>query len=89
MHNFIKRFFLYSKHEMKKSFREFVLKNASSGLVNVAWGPIRGGLYARHYQRWRDYFPQSSIHIVSGEGLISNPAKEMESVQVSFSHVTS
>lgn len=59
-----------------------VLKNETSGLVNVAWGPIRGGLYARHYQRWRRFFPNTSIHVVSGEGLINNPAKEMEAVQV-------
>ncbi|KAB7495255.1 Heparan sulfate glucosamine 3-O-sulfotransferase 3B1 [Armadillidium nasatum] len=51
------------------------------GLVNVVWGPIRGGLYARHYQRWRKFFPATSIHVVSGENLVQDPADEMASVQ--------
>lgn len=73
---------IYSNHGPKESFRNLVLKNSSSGLVNVAWGPVRGGLYARHYQRWRNHFPPSSIHIVSGEKLVSDPAQEMAAVQV-------
>ncbi|KAL7647098.1 UNVERIFIED_CONTAM: hypothetical protein RMT77_002356 [Armadillidium vulgare] len=70
-----------SKHNSKLDFRSYVLKNSTSGLVNVVWGPIRGGLYARHYQRWRKFFPATSIHVVSGENLVQDPAEEMASVQ--------
>ncbi|KAH9365253.1 hypothetical protein HPB48_015945 [Haemaphysalis longicornis] len=49
--------------------------------VNESWSGIRIGLYARHMSRWLRHFPQSQIHVVSGEELVRNPAREMGMVQ--------
>nr|XP_045608356.1 heparan sulfate glucosamine 3-O-sulfotransferase 6-like [Procambarus clarkii] len=70
-----------SKHRSRRSFEELVFVKWSSGLVNSEWGPISGGLYARHLTRWLQYFPRSSIHVVSGENLIMDPAAELCRVQ--------
>lgn len=70
-----------SKHRSRRAFEELVFVKSSSGLVNSEWGPISGGLYAKHLKRWLAYFPRSSIHIVSGENLIVDPAAELCKVQ--------
>ncbi|XP_053642814.1 heparan sulfate glucosamine 3-O-sulfotransferase 6 [Cherax quadricarinatus] len=70
-----------SKHRSRRSFEELTFVRWSSGLVNSEWGPISGGLYARHLKRWLDHFPRSSIHVVSGENLIMDPAAELCKVQ--------
>lgn len=54
--------------------------NASSD-VDEAWSGIRIGLYANHLAQWLRHFPQSQIHVVSGEELVRNPAREMAMVQ--------
>ncbi|KAL1470435.1 hypothetical protein MTO96_024317 [Rhipicephalus appendiculatus] len=54
--------------------------NASSD-VDEAWSGIRIGLYASHLAHWLRHFPQSQIHVVSGEELVRNPAREMAMVQ--------
>ena len=64
-----------------------VFADQSTGLVNVNWGPVVTGLYARHLQRWLHYFPLSSIHVVDGENLVRNPAAEMNLVEVVMSRL--
>ncbi|XP_063596029.1 heparan sulfate glucosamine 3-O-sulfotransferase 6-like [Penaeus indicus] len=64
-----------------KSFEEMAFVNVTTGLVNSNWGPISGGLYVRHLQHWLDHFPRSSIHVVSGENLVHDPAAELARVQ--------
>ncbi|XP_037522462.1 uncharacterized protein LOC119399704 isoform X2 [Rhipicephalus sanguineus] len=54
--------------------------NASND-VDEAWSGIRIGLYANHLAHWLRHFPQSQIHVVSGEELVRNPAREMAMVQ--------
>ena len=71
-----------SKKGPKKSFDDLALLNKTTGLVNVRWAPISGGLYSKHLDKWYRHFPRTSIYVVSGEGLISDPAKEMSKVQV-------
>ncbi|XP_042206909.1 heparan sulfate glucosamine 3-O-sulfotransferase 3B1-like isoform X2 [Homarus americanus] len=71
----------YSKHRSRRAFEELAFVRSSSGLVNSDWGPISGGLYAKHFSRWLDHFPRSSIHVVSGENLIRDPAAELCRVQ--------
>ncbi|XP_066952692.1 heparan sulfate glucosamine 3-O-sulfotransferase 6-like [Macrobrachium rosenbergii] len=70
-----------SKHGFRKSFEELAFVNVTTGLVNSNWGPINGGLYAKHLKRWYEYFPRSSIHFVSGENLVHDPAAELAKVQ--------
>lgn len=70
-----------SKHRARRPFEDLAFVKSSPGLVNSEWGPISGGLYARHLQRWLDHFPRSSIHVVSGENLIKDPAAELCRVQ--------
>jgi len=45
--------------------------------VNVSWGAIRIGLYARHLERWLRWFPLDRFHFVSGEHLVEDPAGEI------------
>ncbi|XP_050032842.1 uncharacterized protein [Dermacentor andersoni] len=54
--------------------------NGSSD-VDESWSGIRIGLYANHLTHWLRHFPQSQIHVVSGEELVRNPAREMAMVQ--------
>ncbi|KAH7950032.1 hypothetical protein HPB49_018834 [Dermacentor silvarum] len=49
--------------------------------VDESWSGIRIGLYANHLTHWLRHFPPSQIHVVSGEELVRNPAREMAMVQ--------
>jgi len=60
--------------------RAFVTSNITSP-IDTSWGVIRIGLYARHLERWLEYFPREHIHFVHGERLISDPAGELATVQ--------
>lgn len=42
---------------------------------------VRNGMYAIHLERWRQSFPMNQIHIVDGEALIINPAKELNKLE--------
>ncbi|XP_070581345.1 heparan sulfate glucosamine 3-O-sulfotransferase 6-like [Ptychodera flava] len=63
-----------------KPFEELVFVGNSS-VVDTAWGAIHIGIYAKHFEKWRQYFPLSSFLFVNGEELIRNPAAEMLRVQ--------
>lgn len=52
-----------------------------SGEIDSLWSPLWIGLYAQHLERWLAWFPRAQIHLVSGEGLISDPAGELGKVQ--------
>ncbi|XP_078691434.1 heparan sulfate glucosamine 3-O-sulfotransferase 6-like [Branchiostoma floridae x Branchiostoma belcheri] len=69
-----------SKKNTKK-FEELAFINNATGLVDTSWSAIRIGVYAKHLERWLQYFPLSQFMFVSGEELISNPGKEMGLVQ--------
>lgn len=58
--------------------------NPTSGTatVDTNWGPVKIGVYARHLERWLQYFPLSQLLFISGERLIVDPAFEMGRVQV-------
>jgi hypothetical protein len=64
-----------------KSFEEMAFLDNSTRLVDTSWGAVRIGVYAKHLERWLEYFPLRQIHFVSGEKLISDPAGEMTRVQ--------
>lgn len=55
--------------------------NTSSIEINASWGALQIGLYAKHLETWLRFFPLDRMHFVSGEGLISDPATELEKVQ--------
>ncbi|KAA0197829.1 hypothetical protein HAZT_HAZT011491, partial [Hyalella azteca] len=75
-------YYLCSKHNSsRRSFSDQVFSDRTTGLVNVRWGPVSGGLYARHLQRWLQYFPPSRVHVVAGERLVTHPASEMQLVE--------
>ncbi|XP_077980046.1 heparan sulfate glucosamine 3-O-sulfotransferase 6-like [Glandiceps talaboti] len=69
-----------SKRETKEFEKLAFVRNAS-GVVDTSWGAIRIGAYAKHFERWLQYFPRSTFHFINGEELIRNPAMELMKVQ--------
>uniref|UniRef100_A0A3Q3G9K8 Sulfotransferase n=1 Tax=Labrus bergylta TaxID=56723 RepID=A0A3Q3G9K8_9LABR len=51
------------------------------GLIDTTWSAVQIGMYAKHLERWLQYFPMEQLLFVSGEHLISDPAGEMARVQ--------
>ena len=49
--------------------------------VNMSWGAIRIGLYARYLDRWMRLFSLDRFHFVSGERLVVDPAGELGRLQ--------
>jgi len=66
--------------ETSKTGKEFP-SCSHCGLVDTRWGAIRIGQYARHLERWMEYFPIEQIHFINGENLVINPADELNKVQ--------
>lgn len=52
-----------------------------NGEIYEGWSKFEIGRYAKHLERWLEYFPLSQIHFVSGEELIKRPAKEIKLVE--------
>ena len=52
---------------------------------------LSNGVYHKHYERWASLFPQSQIHVVNGDSLITDAAKEMAKVEtfLGISHYVS
>ncbi|KAM9393129.1 heparan sulfate glucosamine 3-O-sulfotransferase 3B1a [Pholidichthys leucotaenia] len=75
----------YTQTRSKKpdipSFESLTFKNTSTGLIDTTWSAIQIGMYARHLERWLQYFPMEQLLFVSGERLITDPAGEMARVQ--------
>ncbi|XP_010901791.1 heparan sulfate glucosamine 3-O-sulfotransferase 3B1a [Esox lucius] len=75
----------YTQTRSKKpdipSFESLVFKNSTMGLIDTAWSAVQIGMYAKHLERWLQYFPMDQLLFVSGERLISDPAGEMARVQ--------
>lgn len=57
-----------------KKFEELVFSNETAGIVDLSWGPIKIGIYARHLERWLQYFSLTQFLFISGERLIVDPA---------------
>ncbi|KAI5090083.1 heparan sulfate glucosamine 3-O-sulfotransferase 3B1, partial [Silurus meridionalis] len=70
-----------SKNPGLPSFQNLVFKNYSTGLIDTSWSAVRIGIYSKHLENWLRYFPLSSLLFVSGERLVTDPAREMERVQ--------
>ncbi|XP_020904285.1 heparan sulfate glucosamine 3-O-sulfotransferase 2 [Exaiptasia diaphana] len=62
-------------------FETFAVKDLKKGIINVNWMKLKIGLYAKHLEKWLEFFPLNQIHFVSGEELIYNPAKEVRLVE--------
>ncbi len=75
----------YTQTRSKKpdipSFESLTFKNMSAGLIDTTWSAVQIGMYAKHLERWIQYFPMEQLLFVSGERLISDPAGEMARVQ--------
>ncbi|KAM4598612.1 heparan sulfate glucosamine 3-O-sulfotransferase 3B1a [Polymixia lowei] len=75
----------YTQTRSKKpdipSFESLTFKNMTAGLIDTAWSAVQIGMYAKHLERWLQYFPMEQLLFVSGEHLISDPAGEMARVQ--------
>lgn len=75
----------YTQTRSKKpdipSFESLTFKNVSSGQIDASWSAVQIGMYAKHLQRWLQYFPMEQLLFVSGERLITDPAGEMARVQ--------
>ncbi|XP_044160869.1 meiosis-specific with OB domain-containing protein isoform X1 [Bufo gargarizans] len=70
-----------SKTPSLPTFQALAFKNTSMGTIDTTWSAIRIGIYAKHLENWLQYFPLSKFLFVSGEKLVSDPAKEMGRVQ--------
>lgn len=75
----------YTQTRSKKpdipSFESLTFKNMSAGLIDTTWSAVQIGMYAKHLERWLQFFPMEQLLFVSGERLISDPAGEMARVQ--------
>lgn len=75
----------YTQTRSKKpdipSFESLTFKNISSGQIDTSWSAVQIGMYAKHLDRWLQYFPLEQLLFVSGERLITDPAGEMARVQ--------
>ncbi|MED6283919.1 hypothetical protein CHARACLAT_013969 [Characodon lateralis] len=75
----------YTQTRSKKpdipSFESLTFKNMSAGLIDTTWSAVQIGMYARHLERWLQFFPMEQLLFVSGERLITDPAGEMARVQ--------
>ncbi|KAL0993535.1 hypothetical protein UPYG_G00109310 [Umbra pygmaea] len=75
----------YTQTRSKKtdipSFESLAFKNRTMGLIDTTWSAVQIGMYAKHLERWLQYFPKDQLLFVSGERLISDPAGEMARVQ--------
>ncbi|XP_072299340.1 heparan sulfate glucosamine 3-O-sulfotransferase 3B1a [Eucyclogobius newberryi] len=75
----------YTQTRSKKpdipSFESLTFKNVSSGQIDSSWSAVQIGMYAKHLERWLQYFPSEQLLFVSGERLITDPAGEMVRVQ--------
>ncbi|XP_067089099.1 heparan sulfate glucosamine 3-O-sulfotransferase 3B1a [Osmerus mordax] len=75
----------YTQTRSKKpdipSFESLTFKNMTAGLIDTSWSAVQIGMYAKHLERWLQYFPMEQLLFVSGESLISDPAGEMAHVQ--------
>lgn len=69
-----------SKRVKMLRFEDLAFLNESQ-VVDMTWSPLRIGVYARHLERWLQYFPLSQLLFVSGERLIADPVTEMTRVQ--------
>uniref|UniRef100_H9GB05 Sulfotransferase n=2 Tax=Anolis carolinensis TaxID=28377 RepID=H9GB05_ANOCA len=70
-----------SKSPGLPGFQALAFKNLSTGLIDTSWSALRIGIYAKHLEHWLRYFPVSSFLFVSGERLVSDPAREVGRVQ--------
>jgi len=83
----------YTQARLKRpdlpSFENMAFVNATQrrrglsddSVVNVSWGAIRIGLYARYLDRWLRRFSLDRFHFVSGERLVVDPAGELAHLQ--------
>ncbi|XP_015595536.1 heparan sulfate glucosamine 3-O-sulfotransferase 6 [Cephus cinctus] len=69
-----------SKRIKMPRFEELAFLNGSQ-VVDTTWAPLKIGVYARHLERWLQYFPLSQLLFVSGERLIADPVIEVTRVQ--------
>ena len=63
----------------KQNFTKLVL--TSTGDVNTNYCPVYVTTYHIHLARWLKLFPQTQIHIVDGDRLISEPLQELRAVE--------
>lgn len=69
-----------SKRANMPKFEDLAFLNGSK-IVDTTWVPLKIGVYARHLERWLQYFPLSQFLFVSGERLIVDPVAEITRVQ--------
>lgn len=70
-----------SKAPRLPAFEDLAFRNHSIGLVDSGWSAVRIGLYAKHLEHWLRHFPQQQLLFVSGERLVTDPARELARVQ--------
>ena len=71
------------KSEMKGNLDAMLFSNRSkhSRFINSSLPFIKTGMYSVHLKSWLKYFPREQIHFVNGDEMITNPSKQLASVQ--------
>lgn len=69
------------RHGILPSFEKFVTKEKTEKVLRTHISTLQIGLYVEHLRNWLKYFPISQFHFVSGDELITNPAKELQAVE--------
>lgn len=72
---------LFKNHGLLQPFEKFITKGKAQKVLRTSTTTVQIGVYVEHLKRWLEYFPLSQLHFVSGEELISNPAKELQAVE--------
>ena len=65
----------------RQNFTKLFLSN--TGYVNTNYCPVYVTTYHIHLARWLKLFPQTQIHFVDGDRLISEPLQELRAVKKS------
>lgn len=69
------------RHGVLPPFEKYITKDKTEKALRTSIGLLRIGVYVKHLRNWLKYFPISQFHFVNGDELISNPAKELQTVE--------
>lgn len=52
-----------------------------NGDVDTDYKPVQISMYYKHFSHWLEYFDKSQIHVVDGDGFVSNPYPHLYEVE--------
>lgn len=69
-----------AKGKPHEPFERMVIDHRT-GQIRSCYKPVRNSLYYKHFRRWLNYFPLSSIHLVDGDRFVEDPLSELRKVE--------